>query len=330
MPGRATNEPTNYFAFAKQTAKDTEGTTFFFLKHLDGTGFEMEQEVAAEREGGDGQEIGLRYKTQLKADGAMVVNARPQVAARLLAYALGADSLASAFTGATGGIHTITPAPTLPYLTVEQFWADTVERTTNVQITGLTIEGEAGRPLKLTANFISGGTMWAKPAASALTATRETSKPLFFPGGSYTINGEGSYANHVTKFRLEVQRQLDDGIYTTGYQREDVVPLNQEYNLDLTFKYEDNNLYERIKFGAVGGTQVQVPFLTTGSFNAYTFFGSYNIRLNMPVIEYGDVKVNKLDPDGKTMYMDVVANSIKSATVPLFAVVTNDEQEDLV
>lgn len=327
MAGRATNESGNYLAVGKQTAKDTEATTFFFLKHLDGSGFEIAQEFQAEREGGDGQEVGIRYKTQVHADGAIVVNARPQVAARLLTYTLGADAFASAVVGATLGDHTITPTTSLPYLTVEQLYGDLCERAVNCQFTSLSVEGEAGRPLKFTGNFINGGTVYARnAAASGLTATRETTKPLFFPGGSYTLDGLGSYARQITKFRIEANRSLDDGIYTVALNREDVVSLNQDYNLDMTVKYEEKSLYEKIQYNAVSGTQVAIPFFPTGTFNAFTQFGSYQIRLNMPCVEYVDVKVNKLDPDGKTVYLDIAAQSVKSSTYPLFAVVRTDDQ----
>jgi hypothetical protein len=328
MAGRATNELGNYFALGRQTAKDTEATTFFFLKHLDGTGWEIAQDVTAEREGGDGQEVGLRYKTMIKADGAAVVNARPQVAARFLTYTLGADASVASTAAGTFADHTILPTTSIPYITAEQKFGDLIERSTNNLFTGLVIEGEAGRPIKLTANMVNGGSVYARSAAaSALTATRETTKPIFFPGGSYTLDAQASQFT-ITKFKIEAQRGVDDNIQTTGLNREDVVALNQDYNLDMTLKYEDKTIYEKVQFGAAGGTQISVPFLATGSFNAFSLgeVGSYSMRLNMPLVEYIDVKVNKLDPDGKTVYLDVVAQSVRNATFPLFAVVRTGDQ----
>lgn len=330
MPGRATNETANYIGFAKQTAKDAEGTTFFFLKHLDGSGFEIDQQIQADREGGDGQEVGLRYKTQVTADGQMVFNVRPQVAARVLAGALGADSFASVVAGATLADHTITPTlGNQPYFTIEQRYADEIERVTNNIITSLQIEGEAGRPLKITGGWTSGGSVYQRDVASTLTATRETTRPLFFPGGSYALSGivgAGSYAKQVTKFSLTVNNNVDDGIFTTALNREDVVALNFDTGLDMTIKYEDRVLYNAIQFN--GGSQIAIPYLPTGSFNAFTQFGSYQLRINMPMLEFVDAKINKLDPDGKTMYLDVSAAGVKNATYQIFAVVRTDDQSN--
>src|SRR3954471_23192884 len=92
MAGRSTNEPTNSFACGFQADQTTEATTFNFLRHLDGTGADIDEQIESVREGGDGQEVGLRYKTAVTFDGSMVANARPEISARLWAAALGFDS----------------------------------------------------------------------------------------------------------------------------------------------------------------------------------------------------------------------------------------------
>src|SRR4051794_9592321 len=96
QPGKATNDPSGYIAFGKQSGKGTEASTFHFPKQLDGSGFEVEFDVQSEREGGDGQEVGLRYKSMVKGDGALAVNSRPQVSARIFAAVLGSDAISTA------------------------------------------------------------------------------------------------------------------------------------------------------------------------------------------------------------------------------------------
>src|SRR3954471_11657872 len=126
QPGKATNDPSGYFALAKQPAKGTEGSTFFFTKQLDGSAFEVEKEVQREREGGDGQEVGLSYVSMVKADGGLVVNDRPNISALLWAAVLGQDSISS---GANPSMarHTAGPVASLPYYTIEQRFADEIE-----------------------------------------------------------------------------------------------------------------------------------------------------------------------------------------------------------
>lgn len=318
MAGRATNEPSNYFAVGKQSAKDTEATTFHFIKHLDGTGFEIEEGIQSEREGGDGQEVGLRYKESIAADGQFIVNARAEIAARAAAYALGADAVTAPTLTATvaSGVaqeHLLTPTSTLPYLTTEQYFADQIERVSNVQVEGLTIEGEAGRPIKLTSAFVGGGTPYRRDVASVLTPTRETNPPLFFPRASIVIDGAGN--TKITKFKLDVKRNLDKDIRTVDLFREDVVGLNFDTDLEFTLKYEDKTLYDKIKYGS--GSQIPLD-LATGSFKIYAEKGSgTNFRFaefTANMFDYTGARLNRLDPDGKTMYIDVTAMGRKSAT----------------
>lgn len=316
MAGRPTNEAQNYFALGKQSAQGTEASTFFFLKHLDGTGLDLEETIESEHEGGDAQEVGLRYKSALAMDGDAITNARPEVSARFFSWTLGADAVAAGTGTATAlQIHTSTPTTSLPYLTAEQYYGDKIERVSNAQITGLTVEGEAGRPLKLTANLIGGGTPYSRSTASALTASRETGQPFFYPGGSYTIDGAGN--TKITKFSAQVNRNVDSDIRTTTLFREDVVGLNFDTQLDFTLKYEDAGLYDKIHYGASGATVVPVP-LSTGSFQAETEFGSGTqyrfVEINFPCFTYTGAKLNRLDPDGKTVYIDVTAMGIKNAT----------------
>lgn len=312
MPGRPTNESTNYFAIGVQSAKDTEATTFHFFKHLDGSGFDTEFEVQSEHEGGDGQEVGLRYKTMHKADGAVNINARPGGAGRILAWCLGADTVAS---NAAGQTHTLTPnQASMPYLTVDQRWADELERTSNAQVTQVTLTGEAGRPVKLAGQFLSAGTAYERPVASALTPARESGDPFFFPYASVAIDGTGS--TKVTKFEVTVRRGVDDGIQTNTLYREDVVPLTFEVDANFTLKYEDKTVYNKVYYG--GGSQVPLD-LSTGAFSFYSQEGSAFLRADCPFLQYVGAKPNRLDPDGKTTYIDVAAMSLKNATHSFWA-----------
>lgn len=336
MAGRATNEAANYFAFGKQSAKDSEATTFLFLRHLDGTGLEFDTQVQAEREGGDGQEVGLVYKSAISMDGAAVINARPEAAARLLAYVLGAPSGAAVPAGSAGAsvcqIQTIAPTSlgaSAAYLTVEQMFGDKIERVSNAQVSEVTLEGEAGRPIKITANFVGGGTPYARDAAaSALTPTRETGQPIFFPGASVTIDGAGN--TKITKFKQTIRRTLDEDIRTTQLFREDVVALNFDSDLEFTLKYEDKTLYDKVQMG--GGTVVPLD-LATGSFQLFSPLGAGTtyrfLETNVPVHRYTGARVNKLDPDGKTVYLDVTAMGIKGATHQVFARVQTASQAAL-
>lgn len=329
-PGFPTNDPNNYLAMAKQSALDTDGTTFHFFKHLDGSGFDVEEDTDRVREGGDGQEVALTYRTMVKGDGNIVALNRSNTAGRLWAAVLGGDSIATAGVASLAR-HTSFPQSSLPYFTVEQRYADVIERSLNNQITTLSVEGEAGKPWRLTAAFLNGGTITFRDVASTLTPARQNDKPVFYPGGSYQFDGFASYGQDVTKWKVEVTRGVDDGIQTTGLNRADLVPLNFDVNVDATVKYTSKDFYRRVQYTAGSNVPVQLP---TGSIDfaqlsmiqtASGVFASALSRIVVPLLEWVDAKVNKLDPDGKTMYLDVVGMNVKGTTSAIFAV--NDTNE---
>jgi hypothetical protein len=340
MPGYSTNQPGDYFAIGKQSAKDTEATTFLFLKHKDGTALELDEDVVSEREGGDGQEVAFRYKRMIKMDGAANGNARSNLSLYGFAGVLGAKSGTPEVASAANGIPTgcqrteLIPAATLPYWTVEQKFSDQIERVSNAKITTLDLEAEAGSPARLSFAVIGGGTPYRRnAAASALTATRESVDPVFFPRGSYVLNGAGN--TKITKFKFSAKRNVDDGIQTTELFREDVIELNADYDLDLTLKYEGATLYDAIKYG--GGTVVPLA-LATGSFRAVmrntsedaTATTFRQLDLSLPQLHFVGAKVNKLDPDGKTVYIDVAAMTYASPTTSVIARVVHASQANIV
>ncbi len=329
MPARPTNEPNNYFAFGFQTAKDTEATTFQFLRHLNGTAMEVVEQVEQHREGGDGQEAGLRYKTAVDSNGQAVINARPEVGMRFFAAALGADVVGGpqgVGSNASGvaNEHIAVPTSKVPYLTIDQNWADEIERVTNVQVTQLDVEWETGRPLKITPQFTAGGSAYRRDQASVLTPIRETGAPFFYPGASVTIDGSANTKS--TKGKITIKRTVE-AVRTTGLTPEDAVALAIDVDVDATLKFENASaLYDKIHYfdnlGAGLGSQIPIN-LATSNISIYSQLGSgTNIRylqVGVNQMHLTGGRVNKLDPDGAVMYLDVVGAGYRGATYQVFA-----------
>lgn len=321
--GRATNEPLNYIGFSPQTSGlGTEGAAgdFVFFKYLNGSGFEIDQQITSEREGGDGQEVGNRYKTFVSADGSLNTRSRPNAITYQAAWTLGAQTVPTVIaSGTLGPVYQtfITPAATLTYLTEEQRHGDIIERTSNVVFTSLTIEGEKGQPLSITNETVSGGSVYRRAVASTLTATFESTDPHYYPGGSYVLNGVGGTSDEMVKWRIQARRNVDTDIQTTGLSRQDVVPLNQDYDFDCTLKLSSPTLYQYVNFNDLAGTQINIP-IPTSSFKAYCPNGSYPLEIGIPVMDLITARVNKLDPDGQTVYLDIAGMTQKGATNAIY------------
>jgi hypothetical protein len=319
MAARPTNEPSNYIAFAKQANKDTEGSTFYFLKHLDGSGFDTTPAVQNVREGGSGQDIGFNYKQSEKTSGQLIGYSRPEYTGRSLQGLLGADA-ASAVASGVFNYHRQAPTSVLSYFTVEQRAADMLERVDACKFSEVDIEYTAGEPVKVSANFAAGGTYAFRDVASALTPSRETPRPHFYSNRpSITVDGVASYIQ-MTKAKLSWKRALDDSIQTTALTMDDIVELTADYDVDFTLKYVDKTMYQKI---VAGGGSV-VPFdLATGAFDIYVPGApdtpSLGVGAHMPLLNYVGAKVNRLDPDGKTVYLDISGQAIVSATDTVFS-----------
>lgn len=317
--GWSSNRPTDYFALGIQSAVNVEATTFRFPKHLTGSGFDMIPDVGEEREGGGGQEVALVYKKLIKADGNLVANGRGVGALYALidgVLGLTATTFASAADVATGCQRVrMVPAATLPYFTFEQRFSDEVERVTNAKVNQLTIEGGAGLPLKISGGFAGGGTVFQRDIGSALTPVYEGGDPIYFPRGSYVITGAPASGAKMTKFKITAMRHLDEAIQTTDLYRDDLVELQADYTLDLTLKYEDRGFYQQVQYA--GGSTVPIPvgslsflgYSTNGQATGATAFRA--LTAGMANLLTKSAKVNKLEPDGKTVYIDVACTSVK-------------------
>lgn len=331
-PGRSTSDFTNYIGWAVQSGKDSKGTTFYFAKHLSGSGFDVENDTAAERVGGSGKQIGLVYKKAVKADGGVNTYAWIDGLARILATSLGEDEVGTANYASSAGAtpamvsHVIstTSGATLPYLTMRQQWADEVEEVTNCIWSSVKLEGEAEKPLKITSQFISGGTPQVVTTATTTLVPREAGLPLMIPGASAlftTFGGAGSpfETAELTKWSIEIKNTLDDAIRTLSLFREDVVWNMLDINFDGTIKYVNRELWNQIHYG--GGTQVPIV-VPTGSFEFFAAqqpVPSLSADIKLPFVALGNGKVNKLDPDGKTMYVDVTGYTFVTATDSILA-----------
>jgi hypothetical protein len=310
--GFSTADPRNYLGMARQTASGTEASAGFkFLKYLGGSGFNVELESESVYEGGDGQDQGLHYRSQTRADGSFEAYARPDMFTFLSAWALG--SAAAIGTSVGVGTSIFVPNATVAYLTIEQAWGggNQIDRVSDGILTGIQVEGEAGQPWRVTVPFIGGATPYYRDgAASALTAVLESGDPAMYAGGAYLINGATQL--DIRRWSYNFERQVDADLYTTETFRRKVVPLTRSVEVNFQLIWQSQSLYRDIVYG---GGSVVPQTLATGAFQARRILtGSQMIGIDVPELRFTGVEVNRLDPDGETVVLDVSAMGVKGAT----------------
>lgn len=312
--GYSSNDPRNYLAMSVQADANTPATTGFkFVKFLGNTGFNYDQETESVYTGGDGMDHGLHYLAKVKPDGAVDSFAWPDQFAYLSAWTLGSGVTPPSVAAAGVASHIYTPNATTPHLTIEQAWGggNQIDRVTSAQLTGFTVEAEAGMPWKVTTNFIGGGTpVWRDGAASALSPSYESGDPAMYAGGAYLVNGATQV--DIRRFTYTYERQVDDDLFTTNVFRRKIVPLTRSVSLDFQIIWQDQTLYKDVQYG---GASTLPQYLATGSFHAERqLAGSQLLAIDIPNLRYTNVEVNRLDPDGQTVVLDVSAMGVKAGT----------------
>lgn len=272
-----------YVGIAKQSAKGTAVAPSTFVRFLSAVKADPELDISVFPEGGGGFTDITAQKQFHKHDGGFELYARPSVAAKLFAFALGADTVVGTAAPYT---HTIIPARPLPYLTIERGMKTNLitDRIQDCMINGLKLEGEAGKPLKLSLDFLG---IQAALQGTGASDTYETDSFFTFMSGAFTLLGTGAFTR-ITKFGLGLSNNVDGGIQTVEVHREALQALLLGLTLDFEVVYDsaDTN-YADIFYG--GGTSV-VDTVKTGAVTLDFTYGAgaalRELKVEIPLLNY--------------------------------------------
>lgn len=314
------NANVDYVAIGAQSAAGTAQETtasFLFARWLDGTdGVTHDRSQQTEREGGDGQDLGLAYIEHHTGKGNLVGYARPEFLAKVLGWALGAGSMTSA-ASTWPYTHELYPANESRLVTYEAFAPQAAigENMLDSKINEVEIEAEHGKPLKVTVSVNGGDSPRQRVAASARTVSYETDDPFFFNTGSHmlAIAGAAAADEDVTKWTCKFTREQDDEVFGVGYGRKAITDLNRNVTLELTRRFKSATAHNAIAYG--GGSTV-APTVATGSFKSFMTNGLSgsalrSFELEVPLMVMEPLKRNVFEPDGKTVYEDLAAVALK-------------------
>ena len=323
------NDGNDYIALAFDDGQGapTDTADYTFVKWIDGsTGVEHDRVETAEREGGDGQDMALAYVEHHTGRQTIVTYARPEITHRLLAAALGAATI----TASLGYTHDIWPvnAPRLVTAETAAPGQSIIEQMNGGVISEIVIEAEHGKPLKLTAQYVGGGSPEARSVASARTVSLESDAPFYFNTGSHSraIAGDLEQDCEITRWTCTFTRALDEDVFGCGYGRRALPALNRNVNVEVTRRYTNATQHNAILYGA-GASTVRTT-VATGAFRSVLSNGqsgtlARTFQLDIPLMHLSPISRNVFEVDGQTVYEDVAGVALNAGTHLIHAAIGN-------
>jgi len=324
----SSNDVNAYAAFAAQSAIGTAGTTFTFARYLNGAGLEHARAIQIEREGGDGQDPTLAYVQQHTADPKLPVYARPEITARLIAYAFGQGTTTSA-ASTLPYTHEIWPVPQARLLTFEQFapGAAMGDQVIDSKITKVTVSSEHGAPVKVDTEWMGGDTPRARAAGSARTVTTEAEAPFLHDMASVQVAVAGAYAadESVSRWQVEFTRGVDDA-FGVGYGRDVLIEKTRDVTVTFTRRFQAGTDDRAVNYGS---GSLGMSTIATGAFKFFVQYGqgvasaARSLEVEVPLLVWDTPRRNVLETEGGIVLEEWTGRAIKGATHLIRAQVKN-------
>lgn len=320
-------DPNALVAVGIQTALGTPQTTgpkFRFARFLSGTDAAPDEQTQFEREGGDGLDVGLVYKTAQKAAGQIVVNARPEILGPLLAAVPAGATWAG---GSAPAVHTFqTSHASHPWMTIliQHPGSALGMIYSDAHFSALNISGQGGQPWKITMPFTA---ITHGASFTAVTPTSYADDPFYYYSNpTYVMDGVAD--SDITAFTIGVALTLDEQVQSQSLSLDELPVLKRDTTISITRRFENPYQWQHIYYGASSNI-TPTTAVATGSFRADALYGSgaglRSISLNVPLIGYQGDKITELDPDGKTVYETISGIALRTpgGSAAFYAILTN-------
>lgn len=285
-------------------------------------GIERLSETDASRDQGDA------YVSSVGVEGTPEFYVRSASAGFWLSAALGTDAAPVA----TPTVHTITPASTLPYITVWRNISDALwERYNDCKVSGLTLSADAGSPLTAAASVV-GSTTTRLTADPASAVTLENTAVYNF--NNATISFANSTSSQITttqagqfpvsSFELgisnNVSRQQTDDV-----QAYDVTEGTREISLGFNLLLEDINEYRRFMYNWSGSGAADLTpsstIYTTGATFSFQIDANNIVAFTIPKLAYQEFPI---EPNVAGDPITVAVRGVANRNTPIMtATVTN-------
>lgn len=261
---------------------------------------------------------GVTYLSAGGVEGTPEFYGRDASIAFWLFAALGADAV----TGSTPNYtHTVTPANTLPYITVWRDIADTLyEQYRDCKVGTLTIGAEAGAPLTVSAAIQ--GLQGSRLAAAPDTATPVSLQSGFvYTFNQCTVTLAGGATALVRSFEITIENNLQ------RQQTDDIVPYDvyegtREVSLSFDLIFETLDEYNKFHYGTISGTSLSSSVYTTTALFVFDNGANNQISFNLPSIAYTEFPVEP-SAAGDPVVASIAAAAQRGGSPVLTATIKN-------
>jgi hypothetical protein len=305
---------------AKQSAKGaaaTVATGTTFKNPFSGGSIAPVREFDNLAETDSNRDRGVSFTTTSGVEGSPEFYVRDASLGLWLLGALGADAV----TGSTNFTHTITPANTLPYMTMWRNVANTLyEQYRDCKISTLVIGASAGQPLTATATVqgLQASRLASDPSASP--AIPLASQYVYNYNDATVTLGGGATAL-VSSFELTIENNVTRQ-QTDDFTPYDVVEGTREIDLTFDLIFEDLTEYNKFHYGGVSGTSISASIYTTTADFQFDNGANNQVKFSLPSIAYQELPVDP-DPGGAPITTSIRAVAQRGASPVITAVVKN-------
>lgn len=293
----------NYLGIGRQTVKGTGVVPAFFIPYVGQISFAHNPNIRNVREAGSQGVIARQVKDFLAPAAQAATPIKPDIAAALLAYALGS---APAPTGVGPYVHTITPSFSNVWLSTERNIADdTTERIIDSIISSFTLnyaKRDSGPELML--DIAIPGIRPTDTSGAPTAEVYDADRPFLRSDCTWLIDTSLTPTN-VESATLAFAWRLDEAILADAVTRSSLVKLHLDCQIELVQLFEtvdEGNAYRRTHYwdGAAAGTtpgEVVYPgtFAVTASYGAGA--AQRTLEVEMPTVNWGEAELTEPDPD---------------------------------
>lgn len=310
------NDAADYWALAPDGSVAT--SAFTFMRWLnDSTMVDHDRVQTTEREGGDGQDMGLAYIEHHTGRVVGAAYGRPELLAKSMGWALGAGTVTSV-ASTLPYTHELSPANQARLLSWEGAapGQSVIEELVSSKVSEVQIRAEHGKPLHVQLTVLGGDSPHSRPVGSARTVSYETDEPFYFNTGSHQLGVGGAMAGDdgITRWVCTFTRGQDDAVFGVGFGRKAIPDTNRNATLELTRRYQSATQHAAILYGAgsVGAATVATGAFRTFMTNGLTGSALRSFQLDLPLLVFAPPTRNVLQVDGETVYEDLNGVAMKA------------------